>query len=234
MRTEAALQVFIENMKDVYTMIPGHVTAFDASTQRAQLQIGVLVYDLDNKPNKPTPIVECPVHFSGGGGWSIDHELSAGDEGAIFFSQRCVDGWMQTGGIAENPIARFHDAQDAFFIPGFRSLPNAISDFKNDGIRLRNKQANVYIWLKDDGTIELKNSSSTVTQEPSGQVELKNSAGFIRLLPDGSVNINGFTISPSGLASDSQGIGFATHTHSQGNDSGGNSQVETDAPTTGT
>jgi hypothetical protein len=32
---------FFENMKDVYTCIPGYVLTFDPDTQRAQIQLGI-------------------------------------------------------------------------------------------------------------------------------------------------------------------------------------------------
>lgn len=177
-------EAFREIAKEIGTSITGHILAFDTATQLAQVQIGVAGRDKKGKSITPDPIIECPVEFSGGGGWSFEHELVAGDEGLIIFSQRCLDGWIQTGGVANNPIARFHDKQDACFIPGVRSKGNAISDFQNNGIRLRNKEATVYHWLKDDGTIESKNA-----------------AGYIKLLPSGIIDANGFLIQPTGAAS---------------------------------
>jgi len=176
-------EAFRELMKDAGTSIVGHILAFDKDSQLAQVQIGISSLDRKGKVIKPDPIIECPVHFSGGGGWSFEHKIAAGDEGLIIFSQRCLDGWIQTGGVANNPIARFHDKQDACFIPGIRSKPNAIKDFKNDGIRLRNNDSSIYHWLKDDGTIESVNGS-----------------GYVKLLPSGVVDINGFLVQPTGAA----------------------------------
>lgn len=178
-------EVFIELMKDVGTNITGHLLAFDATTQLAQVQIGILAKDDNGNDIKPAPIIECPVHFSGGSEWMVEHQIDPKDEGLIVFSQRCLDGWIQTGGIANNPIARFHDKQDACFVPGFRSKSNAISNFQNNGVRLRNKDATVYHWLKNDSSIESVNSM-----------------GHIKLLASGVVDINGFLIQPvTGAAS---------------------------------
>jgi hypothetical protein len=200
-------EAFREIAKDLGTSIVGHILAFDASTQLAQVQIGVSGRDKKGNTITPDPIIECPVEFSGGGGWSFEHELNAGDEGLIIFSQRCLDGWIQTGGVANNPIARFHDKQDACFIPGIRSKKNAIKDFQNNGIRLRNEDASVYHWLKNDGTIESKNETSSHTQKPSGEVETLNAAGYIKLLPSGVVDANGFLIQPTGAATSPISVG---------------------------
>lgn len=186
-------EIFREIAKDLGTSIAGHILAFDVDTQLAQVQIGVSSRDRKGNEIIPDPIIECPVEFSGGGGWSFEHKLVAGDEGLIIFSQRCLDGWIQTGGVANNPIARFHDKQDACFIPGVRSKPNAIKDFQNNGIRLRNADASVYHWLKDDGSIESVNG-----------------AGYVKLLSSGVVDINGFLVQPTGAATSPVSVGAPT------------------------
>lgn len=140
-----------EGMKDVGTSIPGHILTFDPFHQTAQLQIGIVRTDSDDKTYTPPPLIECPVVFSGGGGFAVEHELNPGDPGWIIFSQRCIDGWMQTGGVAQNPVLRFHDVADAMFIPGVRPNPKAMSGFVNDGIRLRNADASSYVWLRSTG-----------------------------------------------------------------------------------
>lgn len=172
---------FWELMKYVNTSIPGYVETFDTDSQLATLRIGINKVNNDDTQEEHTPLIQCPVQFSGGGGWSVEHELNSGDEGIILFSQRCIDGWLQTGGTANNPILRFHDMQDAYFIPGIRSTPNVITNFQNNGIRLRNSDASVYHWIKDDGSIESVNS-----------------AGYIKLLSTGIADINGVTITPDG------------------------------------
>lgn len=162
--------------KDIYTSIPGHVIAFIPSTQRAQVQIGVQRVQIDGTTFEPPPIVDVPVTFCGGD-YTLEFEVNPGCEGMILFSQRCIDGWKQTGGVADNPVARFHHPQDAYFIPGIRSLGNVISGFSNNGIRLRNAAGVQSLWLKNDGSCIMGNAN-----------------GFIQLLANGDVNINGTII----------------------------------------
>lgn len=171
---------FRNNMKDVYTGIAGHVIAFDPKTQRAQVQIGVIRVNIDGTTFEPPPIVDVPVQFPGDD-YVLEFQINPGCEGFIHFSQRCLDGWKQTGGIADNPVARFHNKQDAFFSPGGRSLGNVISQFSNDGISLRDASGTQRLWLKGDGSCHMQNG-----------------AGYIRLMADGSVVINGVTIDASG------------------------------------
>lgn len=198
---------FREQQKAVFTCIPGHILNFDAPRQMAQVQIGVQRVDINGSVFTPPPIIEVPVQFAGGD-YHLEFELSSGDEGMIYFAQRCVDGWIQTGGVAANPIARFHNPQDAFFSPGFRSQPNRLQAFQNNGIRLASRDGAQFAWLKNDGT-----------------VAVENAAGHIRIAVDGTVTINGATITPSGDVISAAGISLDTHKHSGVTPGSGNSGV---------
>lgn len=146
---------FREEMKKVGTSIPGYIISFDPETQTAQVQIGILRVDVNGESFEPPPLIKCPVHFSGGNEFQIEHQIDPNDECLIIFSQRCIDGWVNSGGIANNPILRYHEFDDAIVIPGVRSQPNKISNFENNGVRLRNKDGDKFIWLKNDGTAEI-------------------------------------------------------------------------------
>lgn len=153
--TEFTKRTFIEMMKDVGTSIPGHFLAFNPDTQLAQIQIGVVGIDVEGKTFTHPPIIECPVAFLGGSQYFIEHQIDPGDECLIIFSQRYIDAWVNTGGVAQQDIVRFHDFSDAAILPGLRSQPNKISSFENNGVRLRNKAGDKFIWLKNDGTAEI-------------------------------------------------------------------------------
>lgn len=173
---------FRELMKGVYTCVPGHVITLlgNGQSQRAQVQVGIERVDINGASFEIKPIIDVPVCFPGDQ-WAVEYQIDPGCEGMIFFSQRCTDGWKNTGGVAQNPIGRFHDLQDAFFIPGFRSMPNVLPSFTNNGIRLRNKAGTQFVWLRNDGTIYVENGM-----------------GHIRMEEDGTVVINGVTFDTTG------------------------------------
>lgn len=174
---------FREQMKTVYTSVPGHVIALidGGVNQRAQIQVGIERVDINGASFALPTIIDVPIHFPGGD-YCVEYEIKPLCEGMIFFSQRCADSWKVTGGIAQNPVGRMHDLQDAFFVPGFRSENNKMLSFQNNGIRLRNKAGSQFAWLKNDGSIVVENG-----------------AGFIRLMANGNVNINGVIIEPNSL-----------------------------------
>lgn len=201
---------FRELMKGVATCIPGHVLALleNGAKQRAQVQIGIQRIDINGAVFNPPPIIDVPICFIGDD-YVVEYQINAGCEGMIFFSQRCVDGWKNTGGIADNPLGRFHSLQDAFFIPGFRSLANVLPDFQNNGIRMRNKSGNQFAWLKNDGSIAVENS-----------------AGHIRISPDGVVTINGVTFQTNGDVESPTEIKSNTMTATTNGTFGGKSMID--------
>ncbi len=184
-------------LMDTFTSIPGYVVAFDAATQRAQVQIGIMRVNKDGSTFDIPPIVDVPVSFPGDD-YVLEYEIKPGCEGDIHFSQRCIDAWKQTGGIAANPVARFHNKQDAKFIPGIRSLTNAIANFANNGVRIRNATGDRYVWIKNDNTLEIKNAGATTTYGSNGAVSTVNASGHVNLLANGNVDINGVIITPNG------------------------------------
>ena len=169
-----------EYLKGVYTSIPGHIITFNPTLQRAQVQIGIQRVLNNGATESPWPIDDVPVIFPGGD-YTLEFEVGQGTEGALFFSQRCIDGWKNSGGVAANPLSRFFHPQDCYFVPGLRSQPGAISNFANNGIRIRSKSGNQFAWLKNDGSLALENG-----------------AGHIRISSAGVVSINGVTIQPNG------------------------------------
>lgn len=160
-----------EYMKGVYTAIPGSVIAFDPPTQLAQIQIGIQRVDIDGKAVTPPPIIDCPVFFAGDG-YVMETQIDPGCEGLIVFSQRCIDGWVNTGGCAVNPLSRFHDMADALFIPGFRPMTKVVSNFSNNGIKLRNKAGTQFCHLKNDGSIFIENDKGHIRIDAAGNVTI--------------------------------------------------------------
>ena len=203
---------FGELMKDVCTSIPGHVLTFDPLTQRAQVQIGILRVDVNDATFTIPPIVEVPVHFPGGD-FAIEYQIDVGCEGVILFSQRCIDGWVQSGGVATNPRGRFHNMQDAMFLPGFRSQPKVLPDFQNNGVRMRNRAGTQFVWLKNDNSICMDNGVARFNVLADGTALMQNGAGTFKLQADGTFLINGLKITPDGNVITAAGTNLNTHRH---------------------
>lgn len=180
-------------MKRVSTAIPGHVTGFDAGTQLAQIQPGIQRVDVGGKSVTLPPVVQVPVCFPGGE-YCIEYQIDNGTEGLLIVSQRCIDAWVNQGGVAKPPVLRFHDMTDGLFIPGFRSQPNKLASFQNNGVRLRNKAGSQFIWLKNDGTAEITVSSLNIT----GAVNIEGNVATTGTLTNNNIPV-GSTLRVSGV-----------------------------------
>lgn len=90
----------------------------------------------------------------------------------------------------------------------------------------------VELWLKNTGEAALFNDNGSVTLKPNGSIEGTNGLGVFELQTNGDFVVNGVTIAangsvtiPNSLTLDGKEI--AGHTHSQADDSGGNTEQDT-------
>lgn len=149
-------EVFGEYLKDnMRTSIPGHVLKFNPVTQMAEVQIGLMLEDRQGTQAVRRPIICVPVQFWGASGGTLECRVGSGTEGSLLFSQECIDSWVDQGGVAVKSEPRRFSINDAYFIPGIRSIPGAISNFANDGIRLRSNDGSAFFWIHDNKTLEV-------------------------------------------------------------------------------
>lgn len=150
-------------LKNLHTALPVKVESFNVQNQTvtcvAQIQ-NVLMEtsktgEILQKNADIPPLVDVPVSFPRGGGFAITFPLRQGDEGFVVFSERCIDGWWQSGKASEPLDYRFFDLSDAMFVPGVCSVPNAIENFFATGISLQTLDGDTYIHLEND-TITIK------------------------------------------------------------------------------
>ncbi|MBK3476893.1 hypothetical protein JJD66_12430 [Pseudomonas sp. MF6751] len=167
--------IFGEYLKDnMRTSVPGHVLSFDPATQMAEVQIGLMLEDRLGSQQPRRPIIHVPVQFWGAAGGTLECRVASNTEGVLFFSQECIDSWVDQGGVAVKSEPRRFSINDAYFIPGVRSIPGAITDFSNDGIRLRSNDGSAYFWIHDDKTLEMDGVSLNV----KCSVNFEKSANF--------------------------------------------------------
>ncbi len=105
----------------VHTSIPGIVTEYEPAARRATVQPS-LKRRAGNKEFIPFPLlIDVPVLFPGTKKWTIHFPLEKGDEVAVFFSERSLDEWKESGqdGIEDSDPRRY-DLCDAYCIPGLQ------------------------------------------------------------------------------------------------------------------
>ncbi len=141
-------------MRQAMFTLPGRILSFDPTTQLATVEAGIERV-VDEQGVAIPPIENVPVCFPGDGQYYFWHQITDGEtEGLLHFNQRAIDSWIEQGGPVKPHENRILSEEDCFFEPGYRSKPDAIPGFKNDGAGISNYAGDQYFHLKSDGNAE--------------------------------------------------------------------------------
>lgn len=137
----------------IWTALPCIIVSFDAvaMTCVAQPTIQGNIRRPDGSfENVNMPLLlDVPVIFPNGGGFSLTFPIAAGDEALVVFSSRCIDSWWQLGDIHPQSELRMHDLSDGFAIVGPRSQPRVLSAVSTTSSQLRSDAGDVVIDIDD-------------------------------------------------------------------------------------
>jgi phage baseplate assembly protein gpV len=153
--TTSMLAVLSGFKSELWTALPGIVQSFDSQKKtctvqpaiRARVQNFKGVYSWVNLPL----LVDCPVNFPSGGGFTLTFPIQKGDECLVIFANRCVDSWWQSGGIQNQAELRMLDISDGFCFVGISSVPKVQPAISTTSVQLRS----------DDGAASVSIARST-------------------------------------------------------------------------
>lgn len=223
---EAALLVVLRGWQaGVYTAMPAIIDSFDPvkETCEAYITIQAKVTDKDGVAHWVSlpKLVDVPVCFPGGGGYTLTFPVAKGDEALIIFSSRCIDNWWLVGGVQTQADLRMHDLSDGFAFVGVKSQPNILSPAVSaNSAQLRSNDGNTYVEVAA-GTIKLKAPTSVTIDTPLTTITgdlVVNGAGTIKKLFSYLAGLSGIggTAGSSitgAITHDGKNIS-STHTHS--------------------
>ena len=153
---ETAVEAQIQHaQKQIHTALPAKVVDFNPQHQTVTLAVQITQLLVDGGTVQIPPLVDVPVAFPRGGGYAVTFPRNAGDEGIVIFSERCIDGWWQSGRASEPMDYRQHDLSDGMFYPSICSVPNAIKDFYTGGLSMQSLDGSTFIRVTND-TIHIK------------------------------------------------------------------------------
>ncbi len=207
---EEGMRAMLDGFRaSLWTALPCVVESFDAVKMTVTLQptIKAQISRVDGRIDAVTMplLLDVPVIFPTGGGFTLTFPVQPGDEALAVFASRCIDSWWQSGGVQEQAELRTHSLSDAFAILGPRSQPRVLPAISTSTVQLRS----------DDG--------STFVEITAGQVANIVAPGGINLTTSGKITLTASEIDVSGpLISDSEGtfnghtVGQHTHSDPQG------------------
>jgi hypothetical protein len=211
---------------DIQTCMPGIIQSFDATKQTCVVQPALkalIESQIDGTKSwiKLPLLVDCPVQFPSGGGYTLTFPVTAGDECLVAFSSRCIDAWWQSGGIQQQSMLRMHDLSDGMVFVGIKSLPHIPSAISTNSVQLRSNAGSTYIDLVEEMVTVV--STNVIVNSTNATV---NAAGAATITAPSIILKNtGATLKK--LLNSAFATWASGHVHSNGN--GG---ANTGAPTT--
>ena len=130
-----------------HTSLPARVISFDPARSTVSLEILINKIMQDGSSEDYPPLLDVPVSYPRGSGFSVTFPLTAGDEGLAVFAERCIDGWFESGDASAPLDYRLHDLSDAFFIPGASSKPKALKNLFTGGLSLQTDDGATFIRI---------------------------------------------------------------------------------------
>lgn len=174
---EVALMAALEGWQaDLWTCMPAIVNTFDATkgTISAKPAIKGRVRSPNGKAPLPGAIfdkddwwwaempmlVDVPVQFPGGGGFSVTFPLFEGDDVLVVFANRCIDAYWQNGSrindiAIQAPELRMHSLSDGYAIPRIYPLPKLPAEISNSAMQIRSDDGELLIELTREQKIRI-------------------------------------------------------------------------------
>lgn len=207
--------------RDIWTAMPGVIDSYDPTTQTCVVNVPIQIVfkQGDNAPQPLSipPLLDVPVFFPGGGGFTLTFPVVNGDECLVVFASRCIDAWWQNGVTATQPgqpptsgvppFFRMHDLSDGFAFIGFRSQPRMLSP---------NASTTATELRSDDGATSLHVEAGKITVNAT-TVEVHATTANVNATSTVNVNAASINLSHGGamfkLIKDTFITLFNTHTH---------------------
>lgn len=199
------IQAGVDNrLKDLHTAQPGIIQSFDPVTQTASIQPAVKrIFKTDAgdgeaellTPTALPVLINVPVNFPRGGGYSLTLPVKPGDECLLIFAERSFDRWHRSGKVEEPAARRFHHLSDATAFVGLSSLPKKIPDFNPDQMELKKDDGSTVVTLKQDELV-----AKVVTKITLDVPDLQMT-GNLRV--DGAISSGGDQVTDAGVSQNS-------------------------------
>lgn len=199
-----AFNVMINHInKKMQNSLPVKVAKVSSDRKFVSVQPQILVVDSEGGTKIRAEIKGIPVVTSGAGNFLISFNISVGDLGWIEASDRDISLFVQSYSQSKPNTRRMHNFSDARFVP------DIMTNF----------------------TIAEEDAGALVIQNRDGSVKISLNSSRIKMQSPSDIEINGAKITPSGDVVTASGVSLNNHPHNQSNDSGGNTEQPTDAPT---
>ena len=143
----------------LWTALPGIVQSFNAAqctcTVQPSVQARVRSAQGEFSWVSLPLLLDVPVVFPSGGGFTITFPVQQGDDCLVVFSSRCIDAWWQQGGVQQQIELRMHDLSDGFAFVGPFSVPSVPANISTANLQMRTVDGSAYLELTPSGALNI-------------------------------------------------------------------------------
>jgi len=222
-------------LKDTHTSLPGIIVSFDGTTQLATVQPAIKrifkTNDGDTELLTPTDLpilINVPVQFPRGGGFSLTFPVKKGDECLLVFCERSIDNWHKFGGVKTPGARRFHDLSDATAFVGISSMVNKIPNYDTTNVQLKKDDGSVKFTLLASGSAALDADVNVAITAPT--ITLNGNVTV-----NGTLDVTGVVTAPTGniTAVNSTSVTASSSLAVGGKEMGGHTHIGSPSAPTG-
>ncbi|MCK5607370.1 hypothetical protein KAR91_36135 [Candidatus Pacearchaeota archaeon] len=145
--TDALQFVFSQLLKNIFVSIPGIIESYDPEKKRCRVRPAINILLTDGSTMKQSAIVNVPVLWPSGGGFTLLSPLPEGTPVEIKFSQRGITKFKETFS-QEDPGNGVLDKEDAHVIPSYGALE--VTPGSLTGMCLQKNDGSIFICAEND------------------------------------------------------------------------------------
>lgn len=221
-------------LKDLHTCLPAVVTSVSHANQLIGAQI-TIKRKLAGKLVLLPPLVGVPLRYPKSNTFSITFPIEVGDHVLIFFCERSIDVWLQNGGIVNPFDVRKFSLSDAFAIPFMYPQTSVIPNFNTSNLEIKTNSGDTKIIVKGSEDVEITTTGDVDATCDTASISATTSVAITSPITTvtGNLSVTGTISAPTINASTSLTVKskeMDDHKHSQGIDSDGDTQQNTDGP----
>lgn len=208
---EALLVAVQSAAAETWTSLPGIVNSFDAAkmtcTVRPAIQMKRAKFDGTWSWVEIPLLLDVPVMFPGGGGFTLTFPVAPGDECLVIFADRCIDAWWDMSGVQVQSEFRMHDLSDGFALMGPRSRPRALSSISTANVQLRSDDGVAHIEITPTHDVKVLTTGSAYV-EAGPKIQLKATLVEIQ----GNVTVTGTIVAQGDITGQTKSLHNHVHT----------------------
>lgn len=117
----------------------GRILEFDPQTQTATIEL-MQIKQFNNNLYNPAPLVGVPLIIYGAGGGHITLPDPTGTICLLFFMDRNIDAFLETGESYLPDTSRMHDFTDCVALTTFKTLVNPLTEYDEKAVTIMNEE----------------------------------------------------------------------------------------------